>query len=580
MNVRTQSKSMLSRRSRFFSLILAFVLALGLSLAVGQPSSAQLSLPAGLGPRSTADLPAGVTRYGNIEAVTVESPLSSRTLFTIASPTVYDRSSAGDRVPVEQRAATIRDKLLLLIERPMDPETLIFEVSTFRDFTVIDVRDEKFTEPLILATVTAEDANYAGVTIDELATEWRDVLEADLRDGLVTLPDTGQQVSTIVIALIVLSVVIFGVKFGLSRRQKQLRRRQQEIKAEAERTAVTEEFQTEANPESIQRQVEQKRTHLLQELQQNLTLDRRLSALDFIQWLLFWLIVLAWFTGGAWVAWQYPYIFLNSPIGQPLRIVLDLLVVWFLTGLAIRVSRRLIDYFATEREGLDLTDLMAFGDSERRHLRASTVAGAAKGLVTIVIVLFGILLGLQYLEVPTASLVAITSVAGLAITFGSQNLVRDLVNGFFILAEDQYAIGDVVDIGSDSGLVESLNLRVTQLRSGNGELVTIPNSSIAKVKNLTRNWSRVSLNINVAYETDPDQALEVLKEVAHTFYNDPEWQNTMLAEPTVLGLDSISKGGISFTTLIQTEPAQQWAVARELRLRLRRALEEHGIAIG
>jgi small-conductance mechanosensitive channel len=582
MNVRSATKSMSICISRRLSFVLAFLLALGISFAVGQPSSAQFSLPTGLGPRNTADLPAGVTRYGNIEAITVNSPLSNRTLFTIASPTVYDRSAGpgGDRVPVEQRAATIRDKLLLLIERPMDPETLVFEVSTFRDFTVIDVRDAKFTEPLILATVTEEDANYAGVTIDELATVWRDTLETDLRDGLVTLPDTGQQVSTIVVFLVVLSAVIFGLKFVISRRQKQYRLRKKEINAEAENAAVAEEFQTEASPESIHRQVEQKRASLLQELQQTFNLDRRLSALDFIQWLLFWLVILAWYAGGAWVAWQYPYIFLNSPIGQPLRIVLDLLTVWFFTGLAIRICRRLIDYFATEREGLDLTDLMAFGDSERRHLRASTVAGAAKGLVTIVLVLFGILLGLQYLEVPTASLVAITSVAGLAITFGSQNLVKDLVNGFFILAEDQYAVGDVIDIGNSSGLVESLNLRVTQLRSGNGDLVTIPNSSITQVKNSTRNWSRVSCNINVAYETDPDIAIEVLKEVAQTFYHDPEWQDTMLAEPTVLGLDSVSKNGISITILIQTAPAQQWAVGRELRLRIRRTLVEHGIAIG
>jgi len=150
------------RRSRLLSFVLAFLLTVGISLTFSQPSAAQLSLPTGLGPRTTADLPAGVTRYGNIEAITVNSPLSSRTLFTIASPTVYDRSSAGDRVPVEQRAATIQDRLLLLIQRPMDPETLIFEVSTFRDFTVIDVRDDKFTEPLILATVTEEDANFAG----------------------------------------------------------------------------------------------------------------------------------------------------------------------------------------------------------------------------------------------------------------------------------------------------------------------------------------------------------------------------------------------------------------------------------
>jgi small conductance mechanosensitive channel len=92
----------------------------------------------------------------------------------------------------------------------------------------------------------------------------------------------------------------------------------------------------------------------------------------------------------------------------------------------------------------------------------------------------------------------------LAISFGSQSLVKDLVNGFLILAEDQFAIGDVIDVGSAAGLVENLNLRVTQLRSSDGELVTIPNSAITQVKNLTRSWSRVAFSIDVAYQTDPD----------------------------------------------------------------------------
>ncbi|MGB3139012.1 MAG: mechanosensitive ion channel family protein [Nodosilinea sp.] len=568
------------RKSRRLSFVLACLLALGISLAAGQPSLAQFALPEGLGLGDATASPPGVTRYGNIEVIAVESPLSNLTLFTIASPTVYDRSTIGEQIPVEQRAAAIRDKLLLLIERPMDPETLVFEVSTLRNFTVIDVRDAKFSEPLILATVTEYDANYAGVSIDTLAGAWRDTLEADLRHRLITLPESGRRVGTIVTALTLLSAAIFGLKYAILQRQKQLRRRKKAITAELEDAATAKEFQTEAGPESIHRQAEQKQANLLQEPQPIFTLDRRLSVLAFIQWLLFWLVVFAWYAGAAWVAWKYPYILLNSPIGQPLRVVIDLLTFWFFTGLAIRVCRRLIDHFATEREGLDLGDLMAFGNSDRRHLRASTVAGAAKGLITVVLVLTGVLLALQYLDVPTASLVAITSVAGLAITFGSQNLVKDLVNGFFILAEDQYAVGDVIDIGSAAGLVENLNLRITQLRSGNGDLVTIPNSSITQVKNSTRNWSRVLFSINVAYETDPDKALDVLKEVAQTFYNDSEWHSTMLTEPAVLGIEEVSNRAMTINTSIQTEPAQQWAVGREWRLRVRRALAGHGIAAG
>ncbi len=580
MKISSNLKLRLRCRSQWLSLVMTFFFALVISLIIGQPSWAVFPLPQGLGTDNTVTLPNGVTRYGNIEATTVESPLSNKTLFTIASATVKDRTSPGDRIAVELRAAAIRDKLLLLIGRPMDPQTLVFEVSTLRNSPVIDVRDAKFPQPLIIATITEYDSTYTGLPVDELATQWRDTLENDLRSGLVDLPLSAQRISTIVTGLIILSAIALILKFVISRRQKQLLSKKEAITAQVESSIATKEFSTEDSPEVIHQQVEQKQAKLLQEREKTSTLDRQLSALSFIQWLLFWLVILAWYSGVAWVGWVSPYILLNSPIGEPLRVVVDLLSVWFLVSLAIQISRRFIDYLATEREGLDLGDLIALGgDHERRHLRATTIAGALKGLITIVLVIIGILLALRSLEISTASLVAITSVAGLAITFGSQNLVKDLVNGFFILAEDQYAVGDVINVGNSAGLVENLNLRVTQLRSDNGELVTIPNSSITQVKNLTRNWSRVSFNINIAYETDPDTAIEVLKKVAQTFYHDPQWHSAMLSEPKVLGLDSVSKSGISITILIQTEPAQQWAVGRELRLRVRRILAEHEIDI-
>jgi pyruvate/2-oxoglutarate dehydrogenase complex dihydrolipoamide dehydrogenase (E3) component len=127
-----------------------------------------------------------------------------------------------------------------------------------------------------------------------------------------------------------------------------------------------------------------------------------------------------------------------------LDVLLSLLLIWFITGLAIRISRRLIDRFITRWNPLELIDFLEVGDSQRRHLRTSTIAGAMKGLVTVVILLVGVLSAVDTLGLSTASVIAVGSLAGLAITFGSQNLVKDLVNGFLILAEDQYAIGDVI----------------------------------------------------------------------------------------------------------------------------------------
>ena len=560
---------------------LSLLLVLGLNLAMGQPSQAQFSLPDGFGSQGPVGPPEGVVRYGNVEAITVESPLSDTTLFTIASPTVYDRSpdAVGDRQTVEQRAEEIQAKLLLLIQRPMDSESLVFEVSQLNNVAVIDVKDNQFPRPLVLLSVTEFDADFNGQPIDELADQWRGILEDELRNGLKKLPDDQRRVNHILLGLLLLTTGLVALKYGLSKRQKQLRRQKKALRA-----AAAPEPDTVPGGEpaaTLDAPAVQARTAFVQRLQQVFTLDRQLAALDFLQWLLFWLMMLAWYSGFLWVAGVSPYLIRNQ--FKFLDVLLSLLLIWFLTGLAIRVSRRLIDIDIVIHRWnpFNRVDFLDFGDAQRHELRSSTIAGAAKGLVTIAIALFGLLSALNEMGLPTASVVAIGSLAGLAITFGSQNLIKDLVNGFFILAEDQYAIGDVIDLGSQTtGLVENLNMRVTQIRSGKGELITIPNSAITQVRNLTRSWSRVEFAIDVAYHTNPDQALAVLRAVAHGLYTDPAWHDKILAEPTVLGIDSVSHSGITITTWIQTEPAQQWTVGRELRLRVRNALEANGIEIG
>ena len=567
------------QRLIFFGLSLLLVL--GLNLAIGQPSQAQFSLPDGFGSQGPVGPPQGVVRYGNVEAITVESPLSDTTLFTIASPTVYDRSpeAVGDRQTVEQRAEEIQAKLLLLIQRPMDSESLVFEVSQLNNVAVIDVKDNQFPRPLVLLSVTEFDADFNGQPIDELADQWRGILEDELRNGLKKLPDDQRRVNHILLGLLLLTTGLVALKYGLSKRQKPLRRQKKALRA-----AAAPEPDTVPGGEpaaTLDAPAVQARTAFVQRLQQVFTLDRQLAALDFLQWLLFWLMMLAWYSGFLWVAGVSPYMIRNQ--FKCLDVLLSLLLIWFLTGLAIRVSRHLIDIDIVIHRWnpFNRVDFLDFGDAQRHELRSSTIAGAAKGLVTIAIALFGLLSALNEMGLPTASVVAIGSLAGLAITFGSQNLIKDLVNGFFILAEDQYAIGDVIDLGSQTtGLVENLNMRVTQIRSGKGELITIPNSAITQVRNLTRSWSRVEFAIDVAYHTNPDQALAVLRAVAHGLYTDPAWHDKILAEPTVLGIDSVSHSGITITTWIQTEPAQQWTVGRELRLRVRNALEANGIEIG
>ncbi|MGI0484904.1 mechanosensitive ion channel family protein [Pantanalinema rosaneae CENA516] len=563
---------------QLLTLVLAFAIALGITWSVGHPVQAQFSLPEGFGQSNNVNPPAKVARYGNLETIAVDSPLSLRQLFTIASPTVYDRSPASlaDRQTIEQRAQEISARLLLLLNRPMQPETLEFDVSQLNNIKIIRARDARYPEPLVLMSVTELDAQFNGLPVDQLAEQWRSTLEQELRTGLKNLPQNQQRVWQILLWLVLLTAIGVTLKYGLSRRQKQLRRQKQAINAAPLHNELN-PLPSEGTVIAPEARLVQMRNHLLQRLSHLFRLDYQLSLLDFAQWLSFWLLILAWYGGGLWLAAVSPY--LISGQFRFVEVPLDLLAVWFFTGLLIRVSRWLIDRLAVRWQKTEV-NLISLGDTQRHQLRVSTIAGATKGLVTIGLLTLGGLWALSEIGVPTASTVAILGLLALAISFGSRRLVEDLVNGFLILAEDQFAIGDYIDLGTVSGLVENLNLRVTQLRSGSGEMITIPNSKISEVRNLTRGWSRVNFSIDVAYQTDPDRALALMQEVAQGLYNDPTWHDQIVSEPKVLGIDSVSHSGMTITTWIETQPGQQWAIGREFRLRVRRALEEHGIEIG
>jgi len=558
--------------------LLIFAIVIGICLATARPSPAQFALPFELGQIDISSPPPEVNRYGNIETIAVRSPLSNRILFAIASPTVEDRRSEAlsEQRPVEQRARQIQSRLLLLLERDMDPETLTFGVARLNNVTVIDAKDANYTRPLVLVSVTDLDADYNGVPVEELAGRWRELLEADLHHGITDLPKDQQKARRVLAGLAFVSSITLGLKYGLSRRQKRLR---------GQKKALDDALATDTDKPAIETPIAAERDKnapprltLMQALQRGSTLDRRLAILDALQWLLFWLLVMVWYGSTVWIYAVAPHLLVDSL--SFLETSVSLLTIWFVASLTIRISHRVIDYFSVEREGFDLGDFLSFGDVGRRQIRTATIARACKGLLAFAIALVGMLLGLSKLGVPAASVVAVGSLVGLAVAFAAQSLVKDLVNGFFILAEDQYGVGDIIDTSTAFGSVENLTMRVTQLRSPDGELITIPNSAIAQVRNLTRNWSRVALSIEVAYDTDPDEALDVLREVSRQFYTDPEWHRALVSEPQVLGIDRVTHSGMTIAVWIETEPAQQWAAGREFRLRVRRALAARGIAIG
>lgn len=219
----------------------------------------------------------------------------------------------------------------------------------------------------------------------------------------------------------------------------------------------------------------------------------------------------------------------------------------------------------------------------RRALRIPTLSRAFKGWLNVVVYLLlgvTILHHMHQLGTITQAIAVFLGFASFALSLASQNLLKDLIGGLLILWEDQYAVGDVIVLGDQGGLVEKITLRVTQLRNLDGELITFPNGSIEMVRNLSSDWSRVNYAIEVGYDNDVDRVMEVIEEVAQQLYGDSQWQENILEAPEILGIDNISHTGILIRLIIKTQPLQQWPVAREFRRRLKKAFDEQGIEVG
>jgi small conductance mechanosensitive channel len=188
------------------------------------------------------------------------------------------------------------------------------------------------------------------------------------------------------------------------------------------------------------------------------------------------------------------------------------------------------------------------------------------------------LIVLSEMGVNIAPLLAGAGVVGVAIGFGSQALVKDVITGLFILIEDTLAVGDVVDVGKGhSGVVESITVRTIRLRDGSGTLHTIPFSEVSTVNNMTRDFAYFVANVAVSYREDPDRAMAVLKEVGAELAAAPEWHPFIVEPLEVIGVDKLENTGMVIQARIKTVPLKQWAVGREFNRRLKKAFDEAGV---
>lgn len=220
-------------------------------------------------------------------------------------------------------------------------------------------------------------------------------------------------------------------------------------------------------------------------------------------------------------------------------------------------------------------------DQTPRELRqkAQTLAAVVESAGRLIVFLVAGMMILSNIGLDIGPLIASAGVAGLAIGLGAQSLIRDTINGFFILFENQYAVGDSVRVGEFSGTVEEVSLRRTVLRSVNGAVIIIPNGEVRAVQNQSKGWSRAVIDIDTTAVADERRVLAILHELLDDIQDDPEIGAAIIEAPDILGINAITPTGVTFRVLIKTEPLGQWKVERELRLRILRAFRDNGIPV-
>lgn len=289
---------------------------------------------------------------------------------------------------------------------------------------------------------------------------------------------------------------------------------------------------------------------------------------------------------------------------RPAKVILIFLAAWIINRIVRRLISRGIEQLVesqNEKEGhtepipgdhegapgrLDALRELAVRRAERSAIQAErarrrteTLGTVLKSIAALVIYTVASFMSLSEFGVNLGPLVAGAGIVGIAFGFGAQSLVKDFLSGIFMLIEDQFGVGDIIDVGSAAGVVEGVSLRTTQIRDVQGTLWHVPNGEIARVANKSQQWARAVLDIEVAYDTNINHAMAVIKEVADSVWQDALPNATIVEEPEIWGVENFGSDSIAIRLAVKVEPGEQWAASREIRRRLKETFDEVGIEI-
>jgi small-conductance mechanosensitive channel len=274
----------------------------------------------------------------------------------------------------------------------------------------------------------------------------------------------------------------------------------------------------------------------------------------------------------------------DALVATPAKILLIVVLAAVVRTLAHRGIRRLTDRTVTGAVPTILRPLRNRAPqsdameqlTERRTQRAEAIGSVLRSFASIVVLGIAVVLVLGELGINLAPIVASAGVVGVALGFGAQNLIKDFIAGIGIILEDQYGVGDVVDLGEAGGTVEAVGLRITRLRDVNGVVWYVRNGEILRVGNKSQGYAQVVIDMPVAHDTDLERCRVVMQEVADALYAEDEWTDVLLAEPESLGVEQITTEGVFLRLVVRTTNVDQWRVGRELRMRLKERFVAEG----
>ncbi len=541
------------------------------------PSAARAQSLTGAAPAapSASAAPFGLRTEG--QYLTAPVLLDGQQIFRLATiptqsnnqPSVVQRVISAEAV-LSQIVATT--ELHGTTHTAYDAGSLRIDIRHSGNQDILSVADAKHEAALDVLTVTTIDAKYNQTTVDSLATQWQGQLHDALRSALLRrepaviaarLGLVGQRAAILAgISLAAVLIIVF-----LRRRIGHNRKRLQALEAAAAAAAV------QADVGSTSDEANASKRGVLAKLATSNDPERRIAILSFVVAVLILGLVVTWFASIVWALSLFAQTAgAAAAIG---RIGGEIVVTWTIALLL----NRIIDFIASEAGGV----YRSHGNAEqnaRSMLRVPTIVGAISGLKAFVIFFVAILATLGQLGVPVGSVVTFGGIIAVGISLGAQNFLRDFLAGFLVLFEDQYVVGDHITINASAGIVETLSLRMVQLRNIDGSLVTIPHSSVTTVINNSRNWSRISYHVIFDPAVTPEAAVTGLRAAIESFAAEEAYAGSILDAVEWIGVDAFAKDYTVVRASIRTRPLKQFELKRELNAHVRDALLDAGLALG